>query len=167
MHKLTTTTTTNLEMAERVCSVCWWSLLAFTRSDTCCCTCRGVSFIREFIYCFQQGDEDLSECANRAYGQTLKKHHGWVVRGMFSVSAVSLCVLAGLHLPGTFQLAAKAAPSRSEFILSLTGRSSGTEAAQLDQQLSSEITLYVGGIDRCLRSLDQFYKSHQLDPDIT
>ena len=33
-----------------------------------------------------QGEEDLVKCANKAYDSSLSKYHGWIVRGVFSVS---------------------------------------------------------------------------------
>lgn len=32
------------------------------------------------------GEEDLVKCAHKAYGESLKKYHGWIVSGIFSVS---------------------------------------------------------------------------------
>lgn len=32
------------------------------------------------------GEEDLVKCAKKAYENSLKKFHGWMVQGIFSVS---------------------------------------------------------------------------------
>jgi hypothetical protein len=32
------------------------------------------------------GEEDLVVCANIAYEKSLKKYHGWIVKGIFKVS---------------------------------------------------------------------------------
>jgi len=39
-----------------------------------------------FMEAVVQGEEDLVKCANKAYDSSLKKYHGWIVRGVFSVS---------------------------------------------------------------------------------
>ena len=31
------------------------------------------------------GEEDLVKCAHKAYDESLKKYHGWIVSGIFSV----------------------------------------------------------------------------------
>ena len=31
------------------------------------------------------GEEDLVKCAHKAYDESLRKYHGWIVRGIFSV----------------------------------------------------------------------------------
>ena len=35
------------------------------------------------------GEEDLVKCANKAYDESLRKYHGWIVRGIFNVSHFS------------------------------------------------------------------------------
>jgi len=93
------------------------------------------------------GEQDLTECANKAYGKSLKKYHGWVVRGVFS-------------------LAAKAAPTRKQFVESLLGTTPETgKEEECIHQLDSELTAYLAGIDRCLKSLNKLYSLHNLDPD--
>ena len=37
------------------------------------------------------GEEDLVKCANKAYDESLRKYHGWIVRGIFNVRT---CVYA-------------------------------------------------------------------------
>lgn len=55
---------------------------------------RGLEFIREFLREICSGGPDLSECASNAYGRTLKKYHGWVVRGVFAVSFIHLITMS-------------------------------------------------------------------------
>uniref|UniRef100_A0A914X4J5 Pleckstrin homology domain-containing family A member 8 n=1 Tax=Plectus sambesii TaxID=2011161 RepID=A0A914X4J5_9BILA len=110
---------------------------------------RGISFLREFIQCFENGEENLTECANKAYGLTLKRHHGWVVRGIFSI-------------------ASNAMPGRDDFLTALCfeENKSDVDLSELLKQLRRDITSYVAGIDRCLRALNVFYKANHLDPDL-
>ena len=46
-----------------------------------------------FLETFVSGEQDLAVCARKAYGDTLKRYHGWMVQGIFSVSARNDSVL--------------------------------------------------------------------------
>ncbi len=46
---------------------------------------RALEFIHVFLECVLTGEEDLVVCANTAYEKSLRKYHGWIVRGIFSV----------------------------------------------------------------------------------
>lgn len=39
-----------------------------------------------FLETFASGEQDLVVCARKAYNDTLKRYHGWIVQGVFSVS---------------------------------------------------------------------------------
>ena len=47
---------------------------------------RALEFIYVFLDTFVSGEQDLAVCARKAYGTTLKRYHGWMVQGIFSVS---------------------------------------------------------------------------------
>lgn len=47
---------------------------------------RALTFIRTFLEDVLTGEQDLTKCAKKAYEQSLKKYHGWMVQGIFSVS---------------------------------------------------------------------------------
>ena len=47
---------------------------------------RALEFIYVFLETFASGEQDLAVCARKAYGDTLKRYHGWMVQGIFSVS---------------------------------------------------------------------------------
>lgn len=38
-----------------------------------------------FLNTVLTGEEDLVKCAHKAYDESLRKYHGWIVRGIFSV----------------------------------------------------------------------------------
>ncbi|XP_057295652.1 glycolipid transfer protein-like [Hydractinia symbiolongicarpus] len=61
---------------------------------------RALTFIRTFLEDVLTGEQDLTKCAKKAYEQSLKKYHGWMVQGIFS-------------------LAMKAVPYRKDFIKAL------------------------------------------------
>ena len=46
------------------------------------------------------GEEDLVKCANKAYDESLRKYHGWIVSGIFNVCIYiphSPCIAFSLH----------------------------------------------------------------------
>ena len=49
-----------------------------------------MEFIYTFLETFVSGEQDLVVCARKAYNDTLKRYHGWMVQGIFSVS-VTCC----------------------------------------------------------------------------
>ena len=48
--------------------------------------CRALEFICVFLETVVGGEEDLVKAAHKAYDESLRKYHGWIVRGIFSVS---------------------------------------------------------------------------------
>lgn len=46
---------------------------------------RALSFIHVFLQDVLTGEQDLCKCATKAYEQSLKKFHGWMVQKIFSV----------------------------------------------------------------------------------
>ena len=55
-------------------------------------TCRALQFIIIFLKEVLTGEQDLVKCAKKAYEGSLKKYHGWIVQGIFSVSIfISIC----------------------------------------------------------------------------
>lgn len=48
--------------------------------------CRALQFVIIFLKEVLTGEQDLVKCAKKAYEGSLKKYHGWIVQGIFSVS---------------------------------------------------------------------------------
>lgn len=48
-------------------------------------SCRALEFIFIFLDNVLKGEQDLVKCAHAAYDNSLRKYHGWIVRGVFSV----------------------------------------------------------------------------------
>ena len=46
---------------------------------------RAMHFLSNFLREFGQGDQTVEDSMNKAYGKTLKRYHGWITRGIFSV----------------------------------------------------------------------------------
>ena len=49
-------------------------------------THRAMEFMFIFLEEVLSGEEDLVKCANKAYNDSLRRYHGWIVRGIFQVS---------------------------------------------------------------------------------
>ena len=45
-----------------------------------------------FLEAVLSGEEDLVKCANKAYDASLRRYHGWLVRGIFNVSCSYVAV---------------------------------------------------------------------------
>ena len=60
----------------------WYSCLVYKYT-------RALEFICVFLESVVGGEEDLVKCANKAYDESLRKYHGWIVRGIFNVSHFS------------------------------------------------------------------------------
>ena len=46
---------------------------------------RALEFISLFLEAVLSGEEDLVKCANKAYDESLRRYHGWLVSGVFNV----------------------------------------------------------------------------------
>ena len=60
-------------------------MLLERESATTLPTNRALEFITVFLDTVLTGEEDLVKCAHKAYDESLRKYHGWIVRGIFSV----------------------------------------------------------------------------------
>ena len=58
---------------------------------------RALEFICIFLEAVVAGEEDLVKCAHKAYNESLKKYHGWIVSGIFSVSLPLFVVIQRMH----------------------------------------------------------------------
>ncbi|XP_025082717.1 pleckstrin homology domain-containing family A member 8-like isoform X1 [Pomacea canaliculata] len=105
---------------------------------------RGLEFIREFLREICSGGPDLSECASNAYGRTLKKYHGWVVRGVFAV-------------------AVKALPYRDEFLCHLAAEEIDTVDESFLSSLMNDMEVYLQHMNNIILVISQFYTAHNLD----
>ncbi|XP_066913847.1 glycolipid transfer protein-like [Clytia hemisphaerica] len=98
---------------------------------------RALSFIRVFLEEVMTGEEDLVKCAKKAYENSLKQFHGWMVQGIFS-------------------LAMKAVPYRKDFMKSLGPDT--TEDVVL-AEMKETVTTMAANIDQ----LNQFYLDTKQD----
>lgn len=61
-------------------------------------THRAMQFIIIFLQEVLTGEPDLVKCAKKAYEGSLKKFHGWMVQGIFSVSSTSLATFTAFDI---------------------------------------------------------------------
>lgn len=100
---------------------------------------RALTFIRVFLEVVLTGEQDLVKCAKKAYEDSLKKYHGWMVQGIFS-------------------LAMKAVPYRKDFIKALGPES--TEE-QILADMKGVVELIAANID----NINDFYVSAGQESD--
>ena len=53
------------------------------------CHARALNFIAIMLEELVKTKDEVSVCASRAYDQTLRNYHGFIVRGVFSVSLIN------------------------------------------------------------------------------
>lgn len=106
---------------------------------------RGLEFILHFLSEIHGGNGDLSDCAHRAYGRTLKQHHGWLVQGIFSV-------------------AVRAMPSMKTFKRQLAPSPQDASHPDYSTQLSTDCGEYVAALDLVLEAVNRFYRERKLEP---
>ena len=52
----------------------------------CVCVYRAMEFVCHFIGEVAGGEQSLDVAAGKAYSLSLRRHHNWIVRGIFNVS---------------------------------------------------------------------------------
>lgn len=106
---------------------------------------RALEFMQVFLSEVSRGEKDLAVAAATAYGKTLRKYHGWVVRGVFA-------------------LAVKAVPYRSDFLTSLGTTEQGLAP---HKDVIRDMKVCVEGLTRVTNIINQLYRKHKLDSEET
>ncbi|RNA27201.1 pleckstrin homology domain-containing family A member 8 [Brachionus plicatilis] len=108
---------------------------------------RAVWFLREFLSNFSKSaDSVMSECVHLSYQKTLRQHHNFVVRSIFSLAMRSL-------------------PSKEDFYKRLVSDHSMylNNKEQFENHVIEEMKLTVIGIDRVINIIKDFYTKNKLD----
>jgi pleckstrin family protein A (phosphoinositide binding specific) protein 8 len=101
---------------------------------------RGLRFMQVFFYEVVNGERNLEIAATKGYDQSLRAHHNFLVRGVFSVGI-------------------KAVPYYEDMMKFI-----GWDGTPTDEQtIIDDITSSVLAIKRVLDVIDQFYQHHDLD----
>lgn len=105
---------------------------------------RALEFIVNLLREIHSGKPSLVDCAEVAYGKTLRPHHGWLVRSVFAV-------------------AVRAMPSMKSFQRDLapTPRDAGHPA--YTKQLFADCGQYIAALDAVLEAINAFYRKHKLE----
>lgn len=106
---------------------------------------RALEFMQVFLAEVARGEKDLAVAAGTAYGKTLRRYHGWVVRGVFA-------------------LAVKAVPYRSDFLTSLGTTERGVAP---HKDVIRDMKMCVEGLSRVTNIINQLYRKHKLDSEDT
>eukprot|EP00118_Oscarella_pearsei_P025819 m.308834 g.308834 ORF g.308834 m.308834 type:complete len:205 (+) comp44941_c0_seq1:18-632(+) len=104
---------------------------------------RALQFIQVFLNKVLEGEQDLSKCASAAYEASLKRFHGWIVRGIFS-------------------LAMKAVPYRKDFVKALLQGADGGE-----ERLLAEMKEFMDCFGQNVATIADFYKKTGQESDKT
>ncbi|KAL0985437.1 hypothetical protein UPYG_G00156860 [Umbra pygmaea] len=107
---------------------------------------RGLKFLKEFLSQVNSGEKDIPAALNNAYGRSLRKYHGWVVRGVFA-------------------LALRAAPSYSSFAAALVSREGEEMTEGFSRGMHRDLGLYLPAMERQLAILDALYDEYNLESD--
>ncbi|KAL5477835.1 hypothetical protein EMCRGX_G024683 [Ephydatia muelleri] len=94
---------------------------------------RALEFVYVFLETVLSGEQDLVKCANKAYEASLKRYHGWLVKGIFAV-------------------AVRAVPYYQDFMVALK-KDPSTSDSQVLEDMRTSITLLKANIDE----INRFY----------
>lgn len=106
---------------------------------------RALEFILNFLSEIHGGNENLADCATRAYNGTLKQHHNWLVQKIFA-------------------LAVRAMPSMKTFKHELAPSPKDASHPDYAKQLHADCGEYVAALRSVLETVNQYYKHRNLEP---
>ncbi|XP_043922781.1 pleckstrin homology domain-containing family A member 8 isoform X2 [Protopterus annectens] len=107
---------------------------------------RGLKFLKEFLEEVKNGEVNIQEALNNAYGRTLRQYHGWVVRGVFA-------------------LALRASPTYENFIAALTVNEGDEQKASFYRTMQRDLGIYLPAMENLLVILDDFYDQYNLESE--
>ena len=103
--------------------------------------------MREFLVEFSNKFEsDMTECVYRAYENSLKQYHNWVVKSIFS-------------------LATRALPTKDDFLkgIAVTGQDFLSNKASFEKQVIEDMRATAKAVDVVLDNIKDFYIKNNLD----
>lgn len=107
---------------------------------------RALEFILNFLSEIHGGNENLADCATKAYNGTLKQYHNWIVQKLFAV-------------------AVHAMPSLRTFKRELAPSPKDASHPDYAKQLHADCGEYVVALRSVLETINQFYKNLNLEPN--
>ncbi|XP_028393353.1 pleckstrin homology domain-containing family A member 8-like [Dendronephthya gigantea] len=106
---------------------------------------RALQFTNAFLMEINKGERELVVVASNAYSKTLRKYHGWMVRGVFA-------------------LAVKAVPYWKDFVTALGSTDSGVAP---EPDVLHDIKDFTDTLSPLIERIDEFYAMNNLDNDNT
>nr|XP_033786627.1 pleckstrin homology domain-containing family A member 8 isoform X2 [Geotrypetes seraphini] len=107
---------------------------------------RGLKFLKAFLTEVKNGETNIQTALSNAYGKTLRRYHGWVVRGVFA-------------------LALRASPTYEGFVAALTIREEDALKEGFIDAIKRDLNLYLPAMEKQLNILDTLYEEHGLESD--
>lgn len=114
-----------------------------------------VELIKELI----QTEDELNACVSRAYYASLSRHHGILVRGVFSVSRKNV----GNKFTQGIKMALRAVPYRKDFIDALVAEELDTDVE--DEVVKREAQKLVDQLQKIIQIISIFYQKNNLEFD--
>uniref|UniRef100_A0A131YQ76 Phosphoinositol 4-phosphate adaptor protein n=1 Tax=Rhipicephalus appendiculatus TaxID=34631 RepID=A0A131YQ76_RHIAP len=106
---------------------------------------RALEFILNFLSEIHGGNENLADCATKAYNGTLKQYHNWFVQKVFAV-------------------AVHAMPSLKTFKRELAPSPKDASHPDYAKQLQADCGEYLVALRSVLETINQYYKNRNLEP---
>lgn len=106
---------------------------------------RALQFTNAFLQEIDKGERELVVVASNAYSKTLRRYHGWMVRGVFA-------------------MAVKAVPYWKDFVKALGTTDSGIAP---ESDVLSDIKEFTNTLSSLIGKINEFYSNHKLDNDNT
>lgn len=109
---------------------------------------RAMRLTEKFLRNLNDGERNAATALSDAYADSLRRYHGWVVRGIFA-------------------LAVKATPNTPDLFRVLGSRPDGQEEDRPSPTLHRDIDSYVTALDVVLTVIESFYIQHHLGDDVS
>ncbi|CAB3978697.1 pleckstrin homology domain-containing family A member 8-like [Paramuricea clavata] len=106
---------------------------------------RALQFTNAFLMEINKGERELVVVASNAYSKTLRKYHGWMVRGVFA-------------------MAVKAVPYWKDFVKALGSTDSGVAP---ESDVLHDIKEFTDTLSPLIDRINEFYALNNLDSDNT
>ncbi|CAF3700800.1 unnamed protein product [Rotaria sp. Silwood1] len=104
---------------------------------------RSIHFLACFLHEFGQGDKNVEDAMNKAYGQALKPFHDWNTRGV----------------------AFRSVPSNEDFLTSLAIDPNEAREALFERQILNEMLEHSTNMNVVVRKINDFYIEHNIELD--
>lgn len=106
---------------------------------------RALEFILSFLSEIHSGNDNLADCATKAYNGTLKRYHNWLVQKVFAFAVLAM-------------------PSMRTFKRDLAPSPKDASHPDYTKQLHADCGEYVAALRSILQTINEYYKHRNLEP---